>query len=84
MTTGTGSGTGALTLANGLTDGFQKTIDFTGNGEEDFTLTPAAFGDGTMITFSNGSSPFAGAVILQWDAVAVKWWIVAIYQGTLS
>jgi hypothetical protein len=80
---GSGGGTGALTLANGLTDGFQKTIHVVNSGEEDFTLTPAAFGDGTKITFTGGADA-SGSAILQWDAKTDLWWFVAGYQATIS
>jgi hypothetical protein len=82
-TGGSGSGTGALTLAAGLSDGFEKTVHVVGTAEEEFTLTPTDFGDGTRITFSGGS-PYAGGAILRWDATASLWWIVALYQGTVS
>lgn len=82
FTTGTGSGTAHATLANGAYDGEEKVFHMTGNAEVDADLTPASFGDGVKITFSNGA--FLGAAILKWDAVTAKWWIVSNYLGTVS
>ena len=80
---GSGSGTAHATLADGLTDGFQKTFHATNTSEADIDLAPTAFGDGTKITFAGGSDA-SGAATLAWDASTSLWWIVSMYQGTLS
>jgi len=70
-----------LTLANGTTDGFLKTIRC-GNGVE-WTITPANMSDGATIVIdaSEGNGP--GAVTLVWDATLVEWDVVSLYNGVV-
>lgn len=59
-----------LTLANGSIDGQCKTVTATsGTGQ----VTPAAFGNGTKMTWSAGGQ----SCTLMWGATNAKWWLVS-------
>jgi hypothetical protein len=80
---GSGSGTAHFTLANGLTDGYQKTFHAENTAECDIDITPASFGDAghTKVTFSADTQ---GSVTFVWDAALSVWYITALYEGTVS
>lgn len=86
---GSGSGTAHATLGPTEVsdpqpaDGFQKTFHAANTGECEVDLTPALFLDGTKITFS-GDTRGGGCATLAWDGVLAGWWIVSLYEGTLS
>lgn len=67
-----------VTLADGETDGFQKTIVLL-TSETQWEITPANFGNGSSITFlGTGSAKFV------WDADDGAWSLVSMLGGTIN
>lgn len=67
-----------VTLADGETDGFQKTIVL-GTSETQWEITPANFGDGSSISFTgSGSAKFV------WDADGAVWSLLSMLGGTIN
>ncbi len=68
-----------ITLADGETDGFQKTIVFTGSGGPQWEITPANFADGVSIILSD-----FGSAKLVWNATAGSWSLLMMLNGTIN
>lgn len=72
-----GGAHGAVTLADGLSDGFEKTIITTFLADGNVTITPAS---GQAYTIPAG---FAGAITFRWDGVTTNsWYATAIVNAT--
>lgn len=70
-----------LTLADGPSDGFTKTIRC-GNDTE-WTIVPAHMSDGATIVIDSTDEGGPGAVILVWNATLSEWDVVSLYNGVV-
>lgn len=78
-----GAGVCAITLANGVEDGQQTTINCNGasNAGITWTITPANFGEGASDYVALGRY---GCATFVWDAANTTWWLVSTYNGTVE
>jgi hypothetical protein len=76
--TGDNTGVDTVTLANGSTDGQEKTI-CTGLNDGGWHIVPASFANGTQVTIGG-----TGAVTFRWSSVDVEWFATAVVGGTIS